>query len=73
MRDLAKRGRNFWAALGFSVGLLSAGIATYWFLRRQVLRQQTELDQHIELPQSGASNGGHWKRPAGEILYIEDM
>lgn len=70
-----KRNRNFWAMIGFGVGLVGAGVATYLFLRRQVLQQQeTEESQSIELPQRGSWNGAtDANRPAGEIRLVDDI
>ncbi len=70
-----KRNRNFWAMIGFGVGLVAAGVTTYLFVRRQVLRQQeTEESESIELPQSGGWNGAaDASRPAGEIRLVDDI
>jgi hypothetical protein len=61
--------------VGFGVGFVAAGIATYLFMRRQVLQQQeTEESQSIELPQSGSWDGAtDAGRPAGEILLVDDI
>src|SRR5205807_1727983 len=70
-----KRNRNFWAIVGFGVGLVAAGVTTYLFMRRQVVQQETEESQSIELPLSGSWNGAAdfsqgqaESHPAGEIL-----
>ena len=75
-----KRNRNFWALVGFGIGLVAAGITTYLFVRRRVVQQSTEESQSSELPQSGSWNGlidasqGHSEgRPAGEILLLDDI
>jgi len=70
-----KRNRNFWAMIGFGVGLVAAGVTTYLFVRRQVLQQhQTEESESIELPQSGSWNGAtDAGRPAGEVRLVDDI
>src|SRR5579884_2943613 len=70
-----KRNRNFWAMIGFGVGLVAAGITTYLFVRRRVLQQQgTEESEHIELPHNGSWNGAtDTGRPAGEIRLVDDI
>jgi hypothetical protein len=75
LQPVRKPGRNFWMIVGFSVGLVAAGITTYLFVRRQVVQQQAmEEDQSIELPQSGSLNGAtDTGRPAGEILIVDDI
>ena len=67
-----KRNRNFWAMIGFGVGLVAAGITTYLFVRRRVLQpQETEA---IELPNNGSWNGATESgRPAGEIRLVDDI
>lgn len=75
LQPARKPGRNFWMIIGFSVGLVVAGITTYLFVRRQVVQQQAmEEDQSIELPQSGSLHGTtDTGRPAGEILLVDDI
>jgi TolA-binding protein len=76
-----KQNRNFWAMIGFGVGLVAAGVTTYLFVRRQVVQQQeTDESQPIELPENGSWNGtfdasqsNSESRPAGEILLVDDI
>jgi hypothetical protein len=70
LEPVRKRDRTFWSIIGFSVGLLAAGAITYQLIRRQVAQQNTEQDEHIELPQSNSWNGAG-SRPTGEINYID--
>lgn len=74
--DLLKPGRkpqrNFWALVGFGVGMLVAGAITYWFVRRQMAGQELEEDQPIELPAVDAWNGMQSQgRPAGQIRQLD--
>ena len=70
-----KRNRNFWAIIGFGVGLVAAAITTYLFVRRRVLQQQeAAISEHIELPHNGSWNGTmDTGRPAGEIRLVDDI
>jgi hypothetical protein len=70
-----KRNRGLWMMIGFGVGLVAAGVTTYFFVRRRVLQQQeVEEDEHIELPQNGSWNGApDADRPAGEIRLVDDI
>lgn len=70
LEPVRKRDRNFWAIVGFGVGLLAAGVVTYRLVRRRAARPEMEQDEHIELPQSGSWNGTQ-NRPAGEIRHID--
>lgn len=70
LEPVRKRDRTFWSIVGFGVGLLAAGTITYQLIRRRVALQETEQDEHIELPQSNSWNGSGG-RPAGEISYID--
>ena len=70
LEPVRKRDRTFWSIVGFSVGLLAAGTITYQLVRRRVAQQETEQDEHIELPSSNSWNGSGG-RPLGEISYID--
>ena len=70
LEPVRKRDRTFWSIVGFSIGLLAAGTITYQLVRRRVAQQETEQDEHIELPESNSWNGSGG-RPAGEISYID--
>jgi len=70
LEPVRKRDRTFWSIVGFSIGLLAAGTITYQLVRRRVAQQETEQDEHIELPQSNSWNGSGG-RPAGDISYID--
>jgi hypothetical protein len=70
LEPVRRRDRTFWSILGFSVGLVVAGTITYQLIRRRLEQQETEQDEHIELPPSNSWNGstGH---PMGEISYLD--
>jgi flagellar basal body-associated protein FliL len=70
-----KRNRNFWAMIGFGVGLVAAAVTTYLFVRRRVLQQQeAEASDPIELLRNESWNGTtDTGRPAGEILLVDDI
>lgn len=70
LEPVRRRDRTFWSVVGFSVGLLAAGVITYQLIRRRVSQQETELDEHFELPQNNSWNGSVG-RPAGEINFID--
>jgi hypothetical protein len=70
LEPVRKRDRTFWSIVGFGIGLLTAGIITYQLVRRRVAQQETEQDEHIELPQSNSWDGSGG-RPVGEISYID--
>jgi gas vesicle protein len=58
--------------VGFSLGAVGAGVATYLFIRRRTTQLQTEeLNQQIELPRTDYLNGGSSSRPAGEIVHLD--
>jgi polyhydroxyalkanoate synthesis regulator phasin len=69
--------RNAWAISGFSLGVVIAAIATYFFVRQRMARlQQEDLEQQIELPQSGSLDGTSSptrSKPAGEIRHVNDI
>jgi hypothetical protein len=69
LEPVRKRDRTFWTVVGFGVGLVAAGAITYQLVRRMT-QQETEQDEHIELPQSDSWNGSRGK-PAGEIRHID--
>jgi hypothetical protein len=69
LEPVRKRDRNFWAVVGFSVGLVAAGFVTYRLVRSRMAQRDTEQDERIELPRSDSSKRGH-NRPAGEIRHI---
>lgn len=73
LKPSVKQNRNLWMVLGFSVGLLAAAIATYLFVRRRVLQQATELDQHIELPLTRGLNDAGANPPVGAIQHVDDI
>lgn len=66
-RQLHKRGKainrnmgeqnTLWSTIGFTTGLLLAGGAVYWLLKRMYQQHEVEEDQHIELQQHGTLNG----------------
>jgi len=70
LEPVRKRDRTFWSIVGFSIGLLVAGTITYQLVRWRVAQQETEQDEHIELPESNSWNGTGG-RPTGEISYID--
>ena len=53
LEPVRKRKGSFWAIFGFGVGLAAAIVASYLFVRQRMLKQMTEEDQKIELPQDG--------------------
>jgi len=74
-RDLTERGESllepvrkgdgaFWTALGFSIGLTAAVVATYLFVRQRFLQQATGEDQQIELPQNNYRSSSERETPA---------
>jgi hypothetical protein len=71
LEPVRKRDRNFWAIVGFGVGLVVAGVVTYRLVRQRVMQSEMEQDEHIELPQSDSWNGAQ-SRPAGEIRHIDE-
>jgi len=70
LEPVRKRDRNFWALVGFGVGMVVAGVVTYRLVRQRVVQLETGQDEHIELPQSDSWNGTQ-SRPVGEILHID--
>jgi hypothetical protein len=69
LEPVRRRDRTFWALVGFSVGLVAAGAITYQLVRR-LTQQESEQNEHFELPQTDALNGS-WDRPMGEIRHID--
>ena len=53
LEPVRQRSGTFWTVLGFSIGLTAALVATYIFVRQQLLKPTTDLDEQIELPQNG--------------------
>lgn len=70
LEPVRKRDRNFWAIVGFSAGLVVAGIVTYRLVRRRMIQQEVEEEERIELPQS-ETRAGTQNRPAGEIRRFD--
>lgn len=70
LEPVRKRDRNFWALVGFGVGMVVAGVVTYRLVRQRVAQLETGQDEHIELPQSDSWDGTQ-SRPVGEILHID--
>jgi hypothetical protein len=70
LEPVRKRDRTFWTLVGFGVGLVAAGAVTYQLVRWRMAQQESEQDEHIELPQSDSWNGSRG-RPAGEIRHID--
>ncbi len=70
LEPVRKRDRNFWTIVGFSVGLVVAGIVTYRLVRHRVVQQEMEQEERIELPQS-ETRVGTQNRPAGEIRHFD--
>jgi|SRR2546425_684977 hypothetical protein len=70
LEPVRKRDRNFWALVGFGMGMVVAGIVTYRLVRKRIVQSETGQDEHIELPQSDAWDGTQsW--PMGEIRHID--
>src|SRR5579885_2687250 len=68
-----KRGRML-SIVGFSAGVVAAGVVTFIIVRRFV-GQNNEQDQQIELPSENAANGSEMgtraqAQPAGEIVML---
>jgi hypothetical protein len=70
LEPVRRRDRTFWSIVGFSVGLVVAGTITYQLIRRRMVQQIIEEDEHIELPANNSWNGSGG-RPMGEISYID--
>jgi hypothetical protein len=70
LEPVRRRDRTFLSILGFSLGLVIAGTITFQLLRRRAVLQETEQDEHIELPPSNSWNGSTG-RPMGEISYLD--
>jgi hypothetical protein len=70
LESLRKRDRNFWAIIGFGIGLVAATIVTYRLVRQRVAQQVTEQEERIELPLSDSRNSTQG-RPAGVIRHID--
>lgn len=70
LEPVRKRDRNFWALVGFGVGMVVAGVVTYRLVRQRMVQLETGQDEHIELPQSDSWDGKQ-SRPVGEILHID--
>ena len=70
LEPVRKRDRNFWALVGFGVGMVVAGVVTYRLVRQRMVQLETGQDEHIELPQSDSWDGTQ-SRPVGEILHID--
>ena len=67
-RNLSEHG-TLWSTLGFATGLLAAGGAVYWLMKRMFQHIEEEEDQHIELQQQGTLNGMGMSATSGEIRY----
>ncbi|QBD79600.1 hypothetical protein EPA93_27935 [Ktedonosporobacter rubrisoli] len=60
-RELAEHRSKYWTIAGFTLGLLSAGILAYLFIRKR-MQPEPETEQHIQLvPEASRTSG------AGEI------
>ena len=70
LEPVRKRDRNFWALVGFGVGMVVAGVVTYRLIRQRMVQLEMGQDEHIELPQSD-SRDGRPSRPMGEIRHID--
>lgn len=70
LEPVRKRDRNFWSIVGFVVGVIVAGFVTYRLVRRRVMEQQADQNEHIELPQSETLKGMR-HRQAGRHLERE--
>lgn len=70
LEPVRRQDRTFWSIVGFSVGLVAAGTITYQLVRRRMVQQVIEEDEHIELPSNNSWNG-LGGRPMGEISYID--
>lgn len=78
-RHLRKRGRELnrnlgehntlWSILGFATGLLVAGGATYWLMKRMFHHAEGEEVEQIELQRRGTLNGIGMGTTGGEIRY----
>jgi hypothetical protein len=53
-QELTKQKKEFWAALGFGLGLVVAGIVTFQLIRRRLLKQVNE-EPPIQLPYDAGS------------------
>lgn len=68
-----ERNSRFWTIVGFTTGLVAAGVVTYVVVRRRFARAIEEFDEQIELPQNGHLNGNGTQsasRPTGEVRHI---
>jgi hypothetical protein len=70
LEPVRRRDRTFWSIVGFSIGLIAAGTITYQLVRRRMVQEVVEEDEHIELPSNNSWNG-IGGRPSGEIGYID--
>jgi hypothetical protein len=70
LEPMRRRDRTFWSIVGFSVGLIVAGTITYQLVRRRMVQEVVEEDEHIELPSNNSWNGTGGQ-PMGEIGYID--
>ncbi|HET8913346.1 MAG TPA: hypothetical protein VFN23_17860 [Ktedonobacteraceae bacterium] len=67
-----RRPNRLTTIVGFSLGAVGAGVATYLFIRRRTTQlQAAEINQQIELPRTDHLNGGSSSRPAGEIVRLD--
>ena len=53
-KKLARQKKEFWAALGFGLGLAVAGIVTFQLVRRR-LQQRADEEPAIQLPYDAGS------------------
>lgn len=70
LEPVRKRDRNFWALIGFGVGMVVAGVVTYRLVRKRIVQSEIEQDEQIELPESDSWDGVQ-SRPKGEIRHID--
>lgn len=70
LEPIRRRNRTFWSIVGFSIGLVAAGIITYQLVRRRVAQQEIEQEEQIELPLNNSWDGAG-SQPMGEISYID--
>ncbi len=73
LEPVRRRDSRFWTIVGFTTGLVAAGIVTYVVVRRRVSTNTgvSQTDEHIEIPHNGQWNGSSTSRPAGEIHHID--
>ncbi len=72
LQQRRKRNSTFWTIFGFSFGLVAAAIVTYFLVRKRIVQQEVEPEEHIELPQDRDLHVSSMNRPAGEIHHLHN-